>query len=440
MTIGLVLVITLVAFETLAVATVLPLVEEELGGLRIYGWAFSGFFLASLVGISWAGGQCDTHGVVRPFVAGLALFAAGLLVAAAAPSMSVLVAGRCIQGLGAGAVPAVVYAVIARAYEDSTRPRLFALMSTAWVVPGLIGPVLAGAVAEYLHWRLVFAGLLPLLVGAAVLTLPALRRVPHDLRPGRESGTARAVQLTLGAGLLLAGITSGQRLVAAGGLVVGAAIAMPALRALLPRGTLRSARGMPTGILGIGLLNLGFFGADAFVPFMLIDVRGQSTLLVGLVLGATTLTWTGGSWVLDRYGGRIERRVFVAAGVLAVALGVVAFIPILSDQVPVWWAVVAWAIAGFGMGMAYPGYSLTVLAAAPRGEEGSAAASLKLNEVLGTAFGAGIVGALVAAGDAGGWQVGSLALSFALMAGVLLVALATSARLGSDDEHRGRSG
>ena len=79
MTFGLVLVITLVAFEALAVATVLPAIEEELGGLRIYGWAFSGFLLASLVGITWAGGECDARGVVRPFVVGLTLFGVGLV-------------------------------------------------------------------------------------------------------------------------------------------------------------------------------------------------------------------------------------------------------------------------------------------------------------------------------------------------------------------------
>ena len=440
MTLGLVLMITLVAFEALAVATVMPAIEEELGGLRIYGWAFSGFLLASLIGITWAGGECDARGVVRPFVLGLTLFGIGLVVAGAAPEMWVVVVGRCIQGLGAGAVPAVVYVVIARAYEDSMRPRLFALMSSAWVIPGLAGPAVAGAVAEYAHWRLVFAGLLPLLVIASVLTLPALRRVPHDAGAVVERRTGRAVQLAAGAALVLGGLTSGERVLAVGGLLVGGLIAVPALRGLLPAGTLRAARGMPAGIMGMGLLNMGFFGAESFVPFAVTDVRGQSTLVAGAVLASVTLTWTAGSWVLERLAGRVERRVFVAVGGALVVVGVAAVSLILWEAVPVWWAVAAWGITGLGMGLAYTSYSLIVLAGAAPGEEGAVSASLKLNEVLGAALGAGGVGALVAVGDAGGWLVGALGTGFALMCVVLLVGLSMAGRLGADAEHEGARG
>ena len=435
MTFGLVLVVTLVAFEALAVATVMPAVEQDLGGLAIYGWAFSGFLLASLVGITWAGAECDAHGVVRPFVIGLVLFGIGLVVAGAASEMWVVVLGRCIQGLGAGVVPAVTYVVIARAYDDSLRPRLFALMSSAWVIPGLAGPGIAGAVAEYAHWRWVFWGLLPLLVVAAAMTLPALRRVPHDSGAVVERRNGRALQLALGAALVLGGLTSGESVFVVGGVVLGGVIAVPALRGLLPAGTLVAARGMPAGIMGMGLLNMGFFGAEAFVPFTVTDVRGQSTLVAGAVLASVTLTWTSGSWVLERLSGRFERRAFVAVGTVLTAAGVAAVALILFEAVPVWWAVIAWGITGFGMGMSYPAYSLIVLSGAAPGEEGAVSASLKLNEVLGAALGAGGVGALVAVGDVGGWLSGALGVGFGLMCAVLLVGLVLSRRLGADAEH-----
>ncbi len=123
------------------------------------------------------------------------------------------------------------------------------------------------AVAEYAHWRLVFWGLLPLLVVAVVLTLPALRRVPHEAAANVQRRTGRSIQLALGAALALGGLTSGETLVAVGGVLLGGVIALPALRGLLPAGTLVSARGMPAGVMGMGLLNMGFFGAEAFVPF-----------------------------------------------------------------------------------------------------------------------------------------------------------------------------
>jgi len=439
MTIGLLLVITLVAFEALAVATILPAVEDDLGGIEIYGWAFSGFFLASLIGITWAGGESDASGAIRPFVIGLTLFAAGLVVATLAPSMWVIVLGRCIQGLGAGAIPPVVYFVIARAYDEDQRPRLFALMASAWVLPSLIGPGIAGVIADYLHWRIVFAGLLPMLAVAAALTLPALRRVPNEVARTVERRTGSAVQLAIGAAILLAGATSGRPLLVVAGAVLGIAVATPALRRVLPPGTLSAARGMPAGVLGMGLLNMAFFGADSFIPLTLTDVRGQSALFAGAVITAASLSWTAGTWTVDRLATRIERRRLVAVGLAILTTGILAISLVLLDQVPVWWAFIASGIAGLGIGMTYPSYSLTVLAAARPGEEGAASASLKLNEVLGAALGAGLVGSLVAAGDAGGWQTEALGLGYAAMAAVGVVALIASRRLPANAESRPES-
>src|SRR6202012_492781 len=140
---GLVLAVTFFAFEALAVATILPVVGRHLGDLRLYGWVFSAFLLSSLIGIVIAGTLADRVPLGRPMLAGLALFAVGLVIGGTAPTMAVLVAGRAVQGLGAGVVPAVAYVAISRGYPDGCRPRLFAVLSTAWVVPGLVGPAIA---------------------------------------------------------------------------------------------------------------------------------------------------------------------------------------------------------------------------------------------------------------------------------------------------------
>jgi MFS family permease len=105
LTVGLVLTITFVASEALAVVTVMPVVARDLGGLRLYGWVFSAFMLGSVVGIVAAGREADRRGPAVPFVAALILFASGLAIAGLAPSMEVLVGGRVLQGMGAGAVP-----------------------------------------------------------------------------------------------------------------------------------------------------------------------------------------------------------------------------------------------------------------------------------------------------------------------------------------------
>src|SRR5262245_16202306 len=171
LTVGLVSIVTLVAFEALAVVTVMPEVESDLGGLAWYGWVTTAFFLGTMTGIVFAGGQADRHGLGRPYVVGLALFAVGLTIAGLAPSMPVLVLGRTVQGFGAGVVPSVGYVAIGRFYPVESRPRMFAVLSTAWVVPGLLGPALSERVAAWTSWRWIFLGLVPfvLAAGAAIV-------------------------------------------------------------------------------------------------------------------------------------------------------------------------------------------------------------------------------------------------------------------------------
>jgi len=190
LTIGLVLNVTFVAFEALAVATIMPLVAQDLSGLTLYGWVFSAFLLADLAGIVVAGELADRHGPGVPFGIGLVLFVVGLLAGGLAPAMPVLVAARAIQGFGAGAIPAAAYVVIGRTFPEALRPRMFAILSTAWVVPGIAGPALAAFVGDHVGWRWVFLGLLPLVVTAGGLAYREVRKVPGH--PGR---VARRVEV-----------------------------------------------------------------------------------------------------------------------------------------------------------------------------------------------------------------------------------------------------
>ncbi|HYO19399.1 MAG TPA: MFS transporter, partial [Dermatophilaceae bacterium] len=153
LTAGLIAIVTVVAFESLAISTVMPLVEEDLGDLWLYGWVFSGFFLGNLVGLVLAGRIADRVPPAVPFAAGLLLFLIGLAIGGAAPAMLVLVIGRVLQGLGGGAMVAIAYVCIGRGYPSAQRPRMFALLSTAWVVPSLVGPALAGLVGDAVGWR-----------------------------------------------------------------------------------------------------------------------------------------------------------------------------------------------------------------------------------------------------------------------------------------------
>ncbi|MEO6397157.1 MAG: MFS transporter [Tepidiformaceae bacterium] len=406
LTIGLVLAVTLVAFEALAVATVMPVARDDLGGLRFYAWAFSAFLLASLVSITWAGAECDRRGPARPLALALILFGVGLAIASVAPSMPVLVLGRAVQGFGAGALSSVAYVSIGRGFEEELRPRMFAVLSSAWVIPGLAGPALAAAVAEYVGWRAVFGGLLPLLGIAAYLVLPALSRLgPPAIVAPPEQRTPRlrgALRLSTGVGLVLAAVTSPSLLLGAPLIPLGLVVAVPAFLRLVPSGTVTLRRGSSAAVAGMGLLNLAFFGAETFIPLAFKEIRGESTLISGLVLTAATLSWTAGAWLAERLGRRIDRRTLAWPGALLLALGIAGVSTTVFPSVPVAFVTASWAVAGLGIGLAYSTFSLVVLAAATEGSEGAAASGMKLAEVLGSAVGIGLGGALIAAGEAAG--------------------------------------
>ncbi len=450
LTVGLVLTVTLVAFEALAVITILPTIKDDLGGLRLYGWVTSAFFLGTLVGIVVAGAEADRRGPARPYVLGIVLFAGGLALGGLAPSMLVLVLARALQGIGAGAIPATAYAAIGRSYPEALRPRLFAVLSTAWVAPGLIGPALSALVATHFGWRYVFLGLLPLVLFAAGLALPALRRLGPPPEPaargsgglGSEAepsggppstggvGLLDAVRVAVGAGLFLSGLTGRSPLLAAPLAAVGLLVGVRPLVRLLPRGTLRARRGLPVAILSRGLLTFAFFGADTYVPLTITAVKGQSTAVASIAVTAATLTWTAGAWVQERRAAVWSSRRLVRTGLAAVVAGIAAVAVSLFSSVPVSVAIAGWGVAGLGIGLAYSPISVTVLGLAPAGRQGRASAQLQLSDTLGTALGAGLGGVLIAAGVAGDWpQWVGLAGAFAMTGAVALVALGVARRL-----------
>ncbi|MEO8603300.1 MAG: MFS transporter [bacterium] len=430
LTAGLVLTVSMTAFEALAVATALPAVVRDLGGLHLYGWAFSGFMLTNLLGITAAGRAADRRGVALPFLLGIAAFIGGLFGAGLASSMLMVVLSRLAQGLGAGAISAVAYVAIARAYAAEARPRMVALLSSAWVVPGLIGPGLAGVITDHLHWRWVFLGLAPLTAGAAALAIPALRRLapPDDVMDEADS-TPAALALAVGTGLALSAPQFGSPPLAGLCVVVGALIAIPALRRLMPPGTLRARPGLPATIATVGLLSAAFFGAEAFLPLTLTEIRGQTTMMAGIALSAATVSWTSGAWVQARLAPRRDRRRLTVVGLLAMLLGIAGLLPVLIPTTPIAAAIVTWAVTGFGIGIAYSTTALVVLESAPRGGEGAASAALQLANVLGVALGTGVGGAVVAMGTDAGWSA-SRAIAVVDVATILAAALALLAARG----------
>jgi MFS family permease len=439
LTIGLVLTITLVAFEALAVSTVLPIVVDELGDKQLYGWVFTAFLLGSLIGIAVVGGIIEGRGLARPLAAGLGLFAVGLLIGGLAPSMPVLIFGRFIQGLGAGAIPPIAYVAIGRSLPERLRPRMFATLSTAWVLPGVLGPALAGVIGEFFGWRYVFLGLLPLIAVAGALTFKAISAVPAAEAAAAAEAEASeaerrrvpyALLIAAGAGLIFVGLTSGEAVAIVALTVVGLALLIPGLRRLTPPGTLAARPVLPAAVLLRGLLTFMFFGVDAYVSLTLEDHRGLSAIAAGIALTAATISWTAGSWIQARGSDRWPTDRFVRAGFVVALIGLASFSLVLIPEVPVWLAVPTFAVAGLGMGLGYAPLSLIVLREAPPETQGAASSALSLLDTLGTALGIGVSGAIVAASlRMTGDPVSGLAGGFLVAMSVGVVGLSLTGRL-----------
>ncbi len=435
LTVGLVLTITLVAFEALAVSTIMPIVARELQGIELYGWVFTAFMLGSLIGIVVVGGLIDRRGLGGPFAVGIGLFAIGLIIGGLAPSMPVLVVARFIQGLGAGTVPPIAYVAIGRSLPEHLRPQMFATLSTAWVLPGVLGPALAGIVAEVAGWRWVFLGLLPLIMLSSAIAFPAVRSIGPDPTDAANAATLReraplAIVVALGAGFLLAGLTSGQPILLVVLGIVGTLLAIYALRRLTPPGTLRAARGLPAAVLMRGIITFAFFAVDAYVALALVDWRGLRVVEAGLALTAATISWTAGSWTQAHFSSRHQPEWFVRVGLVVLVVGLASFTIVLLPSLSPWLAVPTLAVAGYAMGLAYSPLALIVLKEAPSAEQGRASAAISLTDSLGTALGTGITGALVAASVRGtGDPAAGLAIGFGVAVGVALLGVALGGRL-----------
>jgi MFS family permease len=434
MSIGVLMSVTVVAFQALGVGTVMPAVAGELDGLERYGWAFSAFMLASVIGSVAAGQDADRAGPVRAYVGAIASFTAGSVLAAVAGTWTLLLVGRALEGLGAGALGVVTYASASRAYPPEMYGRMLALMSSAWVLPSLAGPAVAGVIADTLSWRWVFVLLLPFLPVAVFLTLPGLRALARADRLRAPRRLPQALALAAGTGVFLAALGLDTPLLLVLAAAAGLALALPAFGSLMPSGTLRAARGLPSGILVRGLLAVAFLGCDAFLPLALTELRGFSVAQAGLVISSASLSWSLGSFLqarLDRLdGGRGRPRRLLAglavllAGIAATAAGLV------NDALPVAVAIAGWTVAGLGIGIGYPSIGAIVLSEARGGEEGSVSAALQLIETIGVAVFTGLGGAVIALGISEGWDaVTALAAVFAAGAAAALAGLAAGRRV-----------
>ncbi len=457
LSIGVVSVVLLIAFEATAVGTAMPVAARELNGVPLYAFAFSGYFTTSLFGMVLSGQWSDRRGPLAPLTWGIASFAAGLLIGGTAGAMWLFILGRAVQGLGGGLVIVALYVVVGRAYPERLRPAIMAAFAAAWVVPSIVGPLASGAVTEHLGWRWVFLGIPVIVVLPVALALPQIRRLasgpvgdapgaagpaPHPGAEAPASFDRRRIRLALaisfGAGLLQYAAQDLRWLSLLPG-ALGVALLVPAVLGLLPRGTWRAARGLPSVVLLRGVAAGSFIAAESFVPLMLVTQRGLSPTLAGFSLAAGGGTWALGSWVQSRPRLEPHRERLMTVGMLLVAFAIAAAPSVLIHSVPAWTLAVAWAFGCFGMGLVISSTSVLLLHLSAPEEAGTNSAALQISDGLsnvlllaigGAAF-AALGGGTVshAATEATGSHPAAFAAVFLPMAAVALAGVWVAARV-----------
>nr|WP_256214062.1 MFS transporter [Arthrobacter sp. ov118] len=467
-TLGACALVFLAAFESLAVTTIMPLVSRELDGASLYALAFAGPLATGVIGMVAAGNWSDRRGPVGPLLAAVAMFVLGLLIAGTAATMPVLVSGRLVQGLGGGALTVALYVVIARVYPPVLHAKIFAAFSAAWVIPSLVGPFAAGMVAQLASWHWVFLGVVGLVVPALLMTVPALRGLratpkPAAAFPGTSpegaadpaprargtaggaapetagpawsaGGAARLAWAALAAvavlGLNLSAQVPAAEVPWASGAFAAAAVglALLAVRPLTPRGTLTARRGLPSVILTRGLVAAAFFGAEVYLPYLLVERYAFAPTLAGLTLTGGALAWAAASGIQGRLGPRLEHPRAVRIG-SALVLG--AIVLVLATTILAWPAGVAimgWIFAGGGMGLMYPRLSVMTLALSTKDTEGFNSSAMSISDSLGGALALAATAIVFAAATT---TAASFAGVFALTAAIGVAAVAVAPRVGS---------
>lgn len=387
--IGMCALIFLAAFESMAVTAVMPAVSAELDGRALYALAFAGPLAVSVVGMIVAGNAADRGGPRTALFASVLLFVAGLVMAGLAADMGQLVIGRLVHGLGGGGLTVALYVIVARIIPGALQPAIFAGFAAAWVVPSLVGPFIAGVIADGVGWPWVFLGVTVLVVPALAMIAPGLRDMAGERPEPRPPWSLRRIgwAVLAGAAVLALNLSTGAEgwaqwlLPVAAILVIGVAV-----RPMVPAGTLRAAPGLPATVLTRGLLAGAFFGAQVYLPLLLTgDSYGLSTSMAGLVLTVGGVAWAVASQVQGRNPVRLTHERCLRIGLALLGAAIAASLAATLLQLHPLAFMVAWALAGAGMGIMYPRTTVMGLQSSTPATQGAISSAMTVSDALGAA-------------------------------------------------------
>ena len=399
-----------VAFDATIVSTSLPQVVSALGGMDLYAWVGTGYFLATAITILIFGRLGDLYGRKPLMLISMALVALGSVLGGLSQSMEQLIAFRVLQGLGGGMMIASTFAAPADLFPDPRRRiRWMLLTSLTFATASGLGPVLGGWITQSLGWRAAFF-VTPI---AALIGIVTTWRYFPWIKPVRDAKLRLdwlgSLLLTIAVGAPLAGIElltglgeSTYRLWGVGLIILGvsaAAFLMPVeRRAQTPIFPLRVLQTSESQLLNLAGLLSGavMFILIFYLPLLLQDVFGYSPSHAGLLMTPLVAGTSVGSIMnghLFPKQNEPGRLMVFGSGLLA--LGCV-FTLTFSASSPGWWILLTMSLCGIGLGFLLPNFTLFMQMLAEQRDVGVASALVQTTRALGSAFGTAIVGITVA--------------------------------------------
>jgi EmrB/QacA subfamily drug resistance transporter len=386
------------AMEATVVATAMPTVIAELGGLALYGWVGAAYLLASTVTVPLYGKLADRRGRKPVLLVGIAVFLAGSLASGLSTSIAQLIAFRALQGLGAGAVQPIVITVIGDLYTPAERGRVQGLFGAVWGFAGVAGPLLGGAIVHSVSWRWVFLVNLPPGLAAMVVLAAAYRETPRE-RAGAPLDWGGATAITFASILLLLGASGVQpaATVMVGALLVVAFVAIEQRVSdpIVPLGLLARRLIAVTTIASVmhGALMMGVI---SFLPLYVQGVLGRAPAAAGLVISPMLVGWPIAAAATSRMLVRIGYRKPVQIGAVLTAVSLALVVALVSSRAAPWELGVVMFAFGVGMGLVNTAVVIGIQASVGYEQRGVVTATNMFARSMGGAVGVGGMGAMLA--------------------------------------------
>lgn len=396
-TAGVMLSLFLASMESTVVATAMPTIVGQLGGLEHYSWVFSAFMLASTTSVPLYGKLSDIYGRRKLYVFAMALFLAGSVWCGLSTSMTWLIFARALQGLGAGGIMPLAFILIGEMFTLEQRAKMQGLFSGVWGVSSIVGPLLGGFLVDRLSWHWIFyVNIFPGLLAAALVALAW----QDQLHPGHEKPAvdyAGAALLTVGVVMLLLGLLGSGTfswIMIAGAVLLFILLLWVEHRAadpVLPLPLFRDRLFATATTHGV-LTGWTLFGSVSFIPLFVQSVFRTTATQAGITLTPLLLGWVTASIIGTRLMLRVGYRRLGLAGTACLSVGsfLMSQAGMNTSQASL---MVFVALMGIGMGLSIPSFLIAVQTSVNRRQLGTATSTLQFSRSMGGTLGVSVMGA-----------------------------------------------